>query len=241
MKSFAILLFTSLAAASPIAAPEPVAITEPEVVTVTVPEVALDIRQIGGSTRNELETDSTSACPKVIFIMARGSTERGNMGTLTGPPLANGLERIYGANQVWVQGVGGPYTADLGSNALPGGSSPAAFNEGVRLFNLAAKKCPNAAIVAGGYSQGAALIAGAVSRLEPAVRDQVKGVVLFGYTKNKQNGGRIPNYPAERLKVYCAAGDLVCTGTLTITPAYLTYGADAGSDAPKFLQSKIDA
>lgn len=72
-------------------------------------------------------------------------------GASTGPPVANGLEGTYGAAQVWVQGVGGPYSADLGSNFLPGGSSTAAFNEAVRLFNLANSKCPNAVVVAGGY------------------------------------------------------------------------------------------
>ncbi|KAF2847067.1 carbohydrate esterase family 5 protein [Plenodomus tracheiphilus IPT5] len=240
MKFLAISLFTALAAASPIAAPGPIAVAEPEAVAVGISETALEVRQ-STITRTELETGSSSACPKAILIFARGSTESGNMGASTGPPLASALERTYGAAQVWVQGVGGPYSADLASNFLPGGSSTAAFNEGVRLFNLANSKCPNAAIVAGGYSQGAALIAGSVSRLSATVRNQVKGVVLFGYTQNQQNRGTIPNYPAANLKVYCAFGDLVCDGTLTITPAHLTYSDEAAGDAPRFLQSKIGA
>lgn len=233
MKFLAISLFTALAAASPIAAPMPVAVTEPE-------PAALQVRQ-STTTRNELETGSSSACPKAILIFARGSTEVGNMGATTGSPLASALERTYGAAQVWVQGVGGPYTADLGSNVLPGGSSTAAFNEGVRLFNLANSKCPNAAVVAGGYSQGAAVIAGSISRLSTTVRNQVKGVVLFGYTQNRQNRGGIPNYPSANLRVYCAVGDLVCSGSLTITPAHLSYRDEASGEAPRFLQSKIGA
>lgn len=132
---------------------------------------SLEVRQ-GGLTRDELQSGSSSACPRVIFIFARASTELGNMVSLfpietsrtdssdlenrkqggsAGPTVADALERQYGASQVWVQGVGGPYTADLASNALPEGTSRAAINEAKRLFTLANTKCPNSAVVAGGY------------------------------------------------------------------------------------------
>lgn len=90
-------------------------------------------------------------------------------------------------------------------------------------------------------SQGTAVIAGAIPKLSEAVRTQVKGVVLFGYTKNKQNNGGIPSYPADNLKVYCAPGDLVCSGTLTVTAAHFTYNDEAMGPAPQFLESKIGA
>lgn len=90
-------------------------------------------------------------------------------------------------------------------------------------------------------SQGTAVIAGAIPKLSEAVRAQVKGVVLFGYTRNKQNNGGIDSYPAEDLKVYCASGDLVCDGTLTVTVAHFSYNDDAMTSAPQFLESKLDA
>ena len=69
-----------------------------------------------------------------------------------GIPLGNALETRYGAANVWVQGVGGPYGATLADNFLPRGSSAAAIREGLRLLNLANSKCPNSKVVAGGYS-----------------------------------------------------------------------------------------
>lgn len=65
-------------------------------------------------------------------------------------------------------------------------------------------------------------------------------MVTFGDTQNLQDNGQIPNFPREKVKIFCNAGDLVCVGTLTITPAHLTYGADAGA-AAAFLIQRINA
>jgi cutinase len=75
---------------------------------------------------------------------------------------------------------------------------------------------------------------GSIQALPAAIQAQVKAVVLFGYTRNAQDGGRIPNYPTSQTKVYCAVGDLVCNDTLIITAAHLSYGADA-PNAASFL------
>lgn len=93
--------------------------------------------------------------------------------------------------------------------------------------------------MSGGYSQGTAVIAGAISKLDTSLRSKVVGTVLFGYTRNQQNRGQITNYPAENLKVYCASSDLVCSGTLLITAAHFTYTDEATGSAPQFLQGKI--
>lgn len=90
-------------------------------------------------------------------------------------------------------------------------------------------------------SQGSALMAAALTDATTAVRNNVVGTVLFGYTKNLQNRGEIPGYPSDRLKVFCAVGDLVCSGTLSITAAHLSYNDEAAREAPEFLISKIGA
>ncbi|KXJ85746.1 carbohydrate esterase family 5 protein [Microdochium bolleyi] len=202
-----------------------------------LPAGTLESRQT--VTRRELELGLSSACPKAVFIFARGTTELGNMGATVGPNVADALESRYGNSQVWIQGVGDPYTATTATNLLPDGASTVAINEMVRLVNLSASKCPNAKITVGGYSQGAALTAAAVSKLSSTVSAKVVGAVLFGYTKNLQNGGRIPNFPQAKTAIYCNFGDLVCTGSLVLTAAHFTYGDTASREAPQFLISKI--
>lgn len=234
MKFFAASIFASLAVAAPFAAPEP---TDAEIEALIARD-ALVTRQIGS--KNELEQGAAGSCPKAILVFARGTTEQGNLGTL-GAPLGSALERKYGADQVWVQGVGGPYDATVPGNLMSRGSTPQAIAEMGRLLKMANTKCPDAKVVAGGYSQGAALAAAAVGDQEGAVKEQVVGTVLFGYTKNMQNRGQIPNYPTDRTKIFCATGDMVCTGTLTITAAHLSYGDEAAGEAPQFLISKIGA
>ncbi|KAG9201939.1 Cutinase [Epicoccum nigrum] len=151
----------------------PIAVTTPDVPAIAVPE--LELRQLS-STSNELESGSSAACPKTIFIWARASGEIGNMGSSAGPIVAGRLDAKYGASNVWAQGVGGPYTAGLAENALPAGTTAAAIGEAQRLFNLAASKCPSTPVVAGGYSQGTAVISNAITGLSTAVQDQIKGV-----------------------------------------------------------------
>ncbi|PWY75444.1 cutinase-domain-containing protein [Aspergillus heteromorphus CBS 117.55] len=184
---------------------------------------------------NDLESGS---CKEVTLIFARGSTELGNMGSVIGPPLCSSLKTKLGSDKVACQGVGGQYSAGLMQNALPQNTDPGSIDAAKQMFDDANSKCPDTKIVAGGYSQGSAVIDNAVQEVSSTVRDQIVGVVLFGFTRNVQDKGQIPNYPKDDVKVYCAAGDLVCDGTLIVDAAHLTYGLDAG-DAASFLAEKV--
>ncbi|PSK51605.1 hypothetical protein B9Z65_2872 [Elsinoe australis] len=231
--NLALLGLAGLAAANPI--PEAAPDATPEV----TPEAAavLEARQLVGSTANELVN---GACRRITFIWARGSTEPGNLGSTLGPDVCSGLKSRFGSGNVACQGIGGPYTAALGDNALPQGTTQAAINEGVRLYNLASTKCPQTEIVGGGYSQGGAVTHGLARALSSTVRGRVSGLLTFGDTRNRQDGGRIPPFPASQTRIICTALDPICNGQLLVTLAHLSYGDDV-PEGVNFLAGRINA
>ncbi|KAE8353093.1 putative cutinase 1 [Aspergillus coremiiformis] len=203
---------------------------------VATPMTELDTRSLVA--RQSSADDLDQGCKDTILIFARGSTELGNMGTVIGPPLCSALKKNLGEDKVACQGVGDMYHGGLVENALPQNTDPGSISTAKSLFEKASTKCPQSKIVAGGYSQGSAVIDNAVQELTGQSRNMVKGVVFFGFTRNLQDHGQIPGYPKENVKVYCEVGDMVCNGTLVVTPAHMTYGAKA-DDAASFLVSKV--
>lgn len=105
-------------------------------------------------------------------------------------------------------------------------------------LNDMATQCPDSVIVAGGYSQGAAVNHRAIEALPANVQDQIAGVILYGDTQKRQDNDQIPNFPKEKVQIICQPGDVVCNGVLTVLPPHLTYGirADEGVD---FLTRQI--
>ncbi|QKX53701.1 uncharacterized protein TRUGW13939_00781 [Talaromyces rugulosus] len=193
----------------------------------------------GRANSDESDELQDGPCKKTTFIFARGSLEPGNMGFVVSPQVCADLKTTLGADAVACQGVGPPYNATIADNFDPQNTSPTDIKAATDLFDLANTKCPDTKIIAGGYSQGTAVLDGSIQALPASIKAKVTGVVLFGFTRNKQDGGRIPNYPTNQTKIFCASGDIVCDGELIITPAHLGYGSDAAA-AASFLVSSLN-
>jgi cutinase len=66
--------------------------------------------------------------------------------------------------------------------------------------------------------------------------------VLYGYTKNAQNKSLVPNYPADKVKVFCPKADGVCNGALNVNAGHFSYLADGTiKEGYTFLAAKIKA
>jgi cutinase len=134
----------------------------------------------------------------------------------------------------------------VAGNLMPGGGDPKGIAEAKRDYELAAKKCPNTIIIGGGYSQGAAVTHRAIEQLSAAVKARIAGVVLYGDTQNKQSGGKIRGFPADRAKVFCngygelksKSKDGVCGGALGVNGGHMAYSGTF-ANAANWLAKKV--
>jgi len=179
-----------------------------------------------GARRN----DKRQAC-QYGFVFARGSAELPPIGSIVGPKLQAALRtRLPGLKTYPVL-----YGASLLTNVSPARTDPTSIAKGVAAFRQA-QGCR--VIVAGGYSQGAAVMHNSVSKLDAALKAKIAGVALFGDTRNRQDAGHIKNFPKDRSRVWCKAGDGVCKGTLAVGASHLSYSVGDAQSAGTWLAQK---
>lgn len=101
---------------------------------------------LGTSTTQNGLTDS-SGCKAMTVIFARGTTEQGNVGTLSGPPFFAALAQAVGTENLDVQGV--DYPADI-PGFLAGGDANGSKTM-AQLVTQAMTQCPDTKVVMSGY------------------------------------------------------------------------------------------
>ncbi|KAH8200149.1 hypothetical protein TruAng_005661 [Truncatella angustata] len=196
------------------------------------PEPTLYIRQ-DDTTENEFYE---GGCRDVILFFARGTDQSGNIGDMPGPDLVSQLKSALGDSVIAAQGVN--YPAALLDNLLPDRTNLVYADELAANITSAASQCPDAQFVVSGYSQGAAVVHGAIPGLSDAVKARIAAAVTFGDTMNEQDGGQIPEFDTSKTLIICNDGDLVCNGSLIITSAHLDYTGSVPT-AAGFIESKI--
>ncbi|KAF2430227.1 alpha/beta-hydrolase, partial [Tothia fuscella] len=166
-------------------------------------------------------------CKDVTFIWVRGTTEAPNMGSFIGTKLLPELRKTFPS--LAVEGV--KYSAGLMGNFQPGGAGTDGVAEATKDYKLAASKCPKTIITGGGYSQGGAITHRTIEGLPQDVKDRIAGIILYGDTQFKQEGGKIKGLPAEKVKTMCngyqelksASSDGVCGGMLNVNMGHISY------------------
>ncbi|GJC83077.1 cutinase [Colletotrichum liriopes] len=119
------------------------------------------------------------ACTDITVVFARGTTEPGNIGLLTGPPFFDALQEQLGSKSLAFQGVEYPATfAGFNKNGTDGVPSMTSF------INQAISDCPNTKIVMSGYSQGALVVRSTAETLPAETMAKINSVLTFGDPRN---------------------------------------------------------
>ncbi|KPM40477.1 hypothetical protein AK830_g6084 [Neonectria ditissima] len=176
------------------------------------------------TTRDDLARNAP--CSDISVIFARGTTEPGNVGLVTGPPFFDALSAQLGNTSLTVQGVEYPATfAGFNLNGTEGVPSMTAF------VNQTITRCPGTKMVMSGYSQGALVVRSTAELLPAETMSKVNSIVTFGDPQNQApiTGGE------GKTMVICLAKDSVCNGGF-INVAHLTYGSEVDAAAQFVVQ-----
>jgi len=180
-------------------------------------------KQTGKKRPTGPDTFSLRRCVPAVLVVARGTSESGNVGTFIGGPVCTALNARLG-DKFTCQGIGAPgYPALFLDNIKTGGTCKTCVETAVKTFQDVSAKCPNAKIAFLGYSQGAAIMHYAVPKLSPKILSQIVAGVLFGDTRNKQSKASITGFPKEKLRTFCAKNDGVCNGGLNVNAGHVAY------------------
>ncbi|TKW49756.1 Cutinase 3 [Colletotrichum tanaceti] len=162
-------------------------------------------------------------------------------GKQPGPQFIEHLRATLGPQHLAAQGLN--YAARLLDNICNGDSCrPSEVLSVATQLRQVLEKCPNSKIMAGGYSQGSAILTKVLSdHLDDQYKKRFAGVVMFGSTVQAKTGGVIPDFPPEATQMICHMLDLVCRIGLKVSAmfgSHRNYGQDTRK-AAEFLIARL--
>jgi cutinase len=185
---------------------------------------------------------SSSSCPSVYVLFARGTSESGTLGTIVGPDFTSAVESNLPGTSVSIWGD--PYAASVNqSSAGPGATDMTDELESD------ASACPNAKFVLGGYSQGASVVdialgikteLGSGTAIPTSDQPKLAAILTWGNPLRLTGGETIAKEMpalASRTTEYCNTGDPVCGNGYNIE-AHLEYGTNGDATAGGVFAAK---
>lgn len=168
----------------------------------------------GGDASSGISSASSSGCPPLYLIFARGTTELQGTFGIVGRPLCSGLQQQVPGTQCYDT----VYSSDAEYMVSPttGANTASQYMAGI------SSRCPNTKIVLGGYSKGAMV----VHRIQGK---NIVGAVTFGDPLKAQ---AVPT--TQNWKTFCHMGDPICVNGFNMM-AHLTYNSQDVPTAVQFL------
>ncbi|MFT4086824.1 MAG: cutinase family protein [Gordonia sp. (in: high G+C Gram-positive bacteria)] len=207
-----------------------------------------------------------AACSDVAVVFARGTAETAPPLGITGLAFANDVRNRLRGKSVNVSAVNYPASSDFDHRTRFVENIVTGVRDTQRQVVSLSRRCPKTRIVVGGYSQGAAVAAYALSEriVAPAqyqryqekapkplpddVASHVAAVVLFAPPSaawiRQLNAPPMtvgPHYRG-RSKSYCIPGDIVCNGAPVGRPnaLHVLYSVNGmTADAAQFVARKL--
>jgi cutinase len=133
------------------------------------------------------------------------------------------------------------YAASITTNLATARTDAASIAIGSQTFQRAWAACKGRTIIAGGYSQGAAVMTNVIPKLSADIREKIAAVALFGSTMNLQTGGHVPGLPKEKSKTWCNLTDGVCSGALLVNVGHLSYSNSQIDEAAHWMAQRAKA
>jgi len=138
-----------------------------------------------------------TGCAKLEIIVARGTSEPGNLGMVVGDPVVARVKRDL--PNVSARGYPVQYPADT-SHSKQG------IADVQRRIKQQMTECPDEKFALVGYSQGGMVVQSAVKQLSPAQLSKVVAVVLYG----AGDGSKVAQSVKQKTLANCAPGDFAC-------------------------------